>query len=159
MQLQPRGIRLNNPFNLKSNNIFWEGLVKPSSDPVFCQFESPIMGLRAGYINIKMQLKEGFDTVYKLITKYAPNSDHNNTSAYIQAVCKRLDKNADEQLTMYDIKQIGLAIMTQEQGGVYYTDDQINEAIKLAGVTTNADNTSNGNPSFFSWLRGLFVSN
>ena len=47
---QARGLRNNNPLNIvKSENINWQGEVKPSTDPNFAQFETLEYGLRAAF--------------------------------------------------------------------------------------------------------------
>ena len=45
---QARGLRNNNPLNIiKSDNINWQGEIKPSRDKNFCQFETMGLGCRA----------------------------------------------------------------------------------------------------------------
>ena len=45
-----RGLRNNNPLNIiKSENINWQGEVKPSTDRNFAQFETLEYGLRAAF--------------------------------------------------------------------------------------------------------------
>lgn len=154
---------LNNPFNLEINpNIHWLGTVPDNpSSKTFCQFMTPAWGLRAGFVNLKTQIREGFDTIAKLINKYAPAKDHNDVPAYVKALCKALDKNPDDTLTSYDIKALGKAIITHEQGRLIYTDLQLDTALHCAGVTVDAaikpTNGSKPNP-IISWLHkfGLF---
>ena len=47
MNKEPRGIRNNNPGNIKYNGINWAGLSIPPSDGVFCVFTEARYGLRA----------------------------------------------------------------------------------------------------------------
>ena len=44
---KPRGIRNNNPLNIRKGNN-WQGEISPQSDKEFEQFESMTMGVRAG---------------------------------------------------------------------------------------------------------------
>ena len=50
-----RGLRNNNPLNLRKTSAKWLGKI-PSTDKDFEQFTSLEMGLRAGAINIKTQI-------------------------------------------------------------------------------------------------------
>jgi hypothetical protein len=133
-----RGERLNNPFNLKYNpHLMWQGLVVPSSDPVFCQFIDALHGLRAGFLNLKDQSTVYLTTIRNLITKYAPPSE-NNTEAYIRAICAALNMTPDQPLNtgiFACLKPLGIAIITHEQGECIYSDDLINQALALIGVT------------------------
>jgi len=128
-----RGYFLNNPFNIEQSNIQWQGMVQPSSDPVFCQFSTPLYGLRAGFIDLKSQLNGRFDTITKLITKYAPPSE-NNTAAYITAVSTDTGIDPNATLQYADLKAVGLAIIKHEQGCMIYADDIISQALALAGL-------------------------
>jgi hypothetical protein len=154
-----KGERLHNPFDIEKNsNIHWQGQIANSPEPVFVEFESDLYGLRAGFINLKNQLTEGFNTIQKLITKFAPPSE-NDTKAYIEAVCKRMDKNPDDVLTLTDLKCLGISIIYQEQSRCLYGDDTINAALILAGVETHANPLiTNGNTTFMQWLRNVLAS-
>ena len=45
-KLLPRGIRNNNPGNIKLGTN-WDGLSDEQNDDVFCQFKEPVWGIRA----------------------------------------------------------------------------------------------------------------
>lgn len=131
-----RGERNNNPFNLKKTDIKWQGKTESGSDPVFEQFVSPLMGLRAGFKNLLQQEKEGNNTVYLLVTKYAPPAE-NNTNQYIKSVCQHLNCNPDDKLDMDNYETlyaIGSAIILHENGRIIYNDAILNQALMLAGV-------------------------
>lgn len=127
-----RGYKLNNPFNIEKSSIKWHGQVLPSSDAVFCQFETAVMGLRAGFIDIKNNVGKGI-TLKAFITKYAPPSE-NSTDAYIQAVFKDTGIDPTKQLEYKDIKTLGIAIIKHEQGSMIYDDTTINQALILAAL-------------------------
>lgn len=136
MGIPTRGEKLNNPFDLERSDIKWQGKVESSTDPVFEQFVSPLMGLRAGFKDLLNQPKEGYNTVWKIITKYAPPKE-NNTNQYIKSVCVALGCNADDVIDLDDyhtLYVLGCAILLKEQGRIIYPDALINQAMMLAGV-------------------------
>lgn len=82
----PRGIRNNNPLNIRLGDN-WQGLCKEQTDKTFCQFISMEYGLRAAFIILFNYLKKRVDTPDKIIKRWAPPSE-NDTEAYITRVCK-----------------------------------------------------------------------
>lgn len=77
-----RGIRNNNPFNIRKSANSWKGKLKYSSDADFEQFKSIVFGLRAGIALLSnAYIRKGLTTVPQIIAKYAPSSE-NNVSAY-----------------------------------------------------------------------------
>lgn len=135
-----KGERLHNPFDIEKSNIEWLGMVKPGADAVFCEFIDDLHGLRAGYVDIKVAIHNGKNTIRRFITPYAPPSE-NNTAAYIKHVCDFTGLNPDAQLSDDNIKELGKAVLIEEQGHCNYTDDLINQALEMAGVKTNAKTT------------------
>ena len=89
--MEPRGIRNNNPLNIRLSSDKWQGQRPPSTSPegekAFCQFESMAYGWRAAFRLLchtyygKYKLK----TIRALITRWAPPKE-NNTEAYIRRV-------------------------------------------------------------------------
>lgn len=92
-QVEPRGIRNNNPLNIRKGNN-WKGERQPQKDPAFEEYESMEWGIRAGFIILRKYIRgyngltEKFNTIEKIISRWAPSSE-NNTQAYIEAVVKR----------------------------------------------------------------------
>ena len=75
---KPRGIRLNNPGNIKRNAIKWEGLSTVQDDPIFARFVTEEKGLRAmGVLLYNYRLYYGLDTVRKLRARYLNFTDAN----------------------------------------------------------------------------------
>lgn len=131
-----RGEKLNNPFDIEKSAIKWQGKIEPSSDATFEQFQTRVLGLRAGFLDLKNQPKEGLDTIRKIITKFAPPSE-NNTEGYIKSICDKLQINPDDIVDLDDyttLKALGLAVLMNEDGEVIYSDAEINQALSLAGV-------------------------
>lgn len=84
----PRGLRNNNPGNIRLGRTVWNGEVRPSQDKEFCQFSSMSYGYRALMKLLQnYRRKHGCQTIAEMIRRWAPPSE-NNTSAYIVDVCK-----------------------------------------------------------------------
>ena len=102
----PRGIRNNNPLNIRKGNN-WLGERPIQKDRDFEEFESLQMGLRAGFIILKnyqrisLAPKMRANTIRKIINRWAPASE-NNTLKYIETVSKRSGLNPDELIAYRD---------------------------------------------------------
>lgn len=87
MHMIPRGIRNNNPLNIRVGNV-WLGEVKNPTDPHFEQFNSMEYGLRAGFVLLRRYIRHyKRQTIEDIISSWAP-SNENNTKAYIETVVK-----------------------------------------------------------------------
>ena len=85
----PRGIRNNNPLNIRKGNT-WLGLSPTQTDTAFCQFRSMELGIRAAARIIQTYIrKHHLTTVREIIYRWAPPADGNDTGAYIRHVCKQ----------------------------------------------------------------------
>lgn len=84
-----RGIRNNNPFNIKRTQIVWRGELPDyeKTDKVFEQFKCMNFGLRAGIKLLRNYVRKGFNTPKKIIYRFAPASE-NNTTAYLNFLVK-----------------------------------------------------------------------
>jgi len=131
----PRGIRNNNPGNLKKSGVAWDGAV-PSADPSFEAFGSPVAGIRALALNAyHMQQKDGAQTVGDLISKWAPASDNNDTQAYIADVSKQMGINPSTPVDLQDPTQLTAltnAIITHENGKNPYSPQQVQQGVDAA---------------------------
>lgn len=86
----PRGIRNNNPGNLRRSSDNWKGLRAEQTDPDFFQFTAPEWGYRALIKTLQTyRTKRGCITLTDFIRRWAPPSE-NNTGAYLRAVCQDL---------------------------------------------------------------------
>lgn len=106
----PRGIRNNNPLNIRIGNT-WLGEVPNPTDSDFEQFVNVKYGLRAGFCILRRYIRRyKRNTVRKIVTAWAPSTE-NNTVRYIQLVCKFgcLDADAEihyeDSLTMCSLVQ------------------------------------------------------
>ena len=86
--MSTRGIRNNNPANIR-RGCNWKGLAKKQTDREFCQFVAMTWGVRALLVTLRTYVvKYHLHTVRKIITRWAPPSDGNNTEKYIEFVEK-----------------------------------------------------------------------
>ncbi len=136
MTLPPPGIRNNNPFNLVIG-VKWRGLSPEQHGGRFCQFESAMLGIRAGMINF-MNMPELHDahTVAQMIGRHAPKNE-NDTGAYAKEVAK------DCGLQINDIPNLNnpeladkwaKAIIQYENGCQPYAQEVISQALAEAGI-------------------------
>jgi hypothetical protein len=128
----PRGIRNNNPFNVKMSIQGWKGKkYLDNADGTFEQFDTMVNGIRCGLIILRTYIeKYKLHTIEEIIKRFAPSSE-NNTEAYIRAVCR--DSGFDRDTILFfdleDILPIAKAIIKHENGGLHgITNKQINEA-------------------------------
>jgi hypothetical protein len=82
-----RGLRNNNPGNIRKSSTVWQGEKTPSTDTAFKQFTSMAYGYRAMLKLLQNYSKlNGCKTIRQMINRWAPPSE-NNTDNYIRAVC------------------------------------------------------------------------
>lgn len=100
--MTPRGIRNNNPLNIRKGNN-WQGERHPQTDTAFEEFTSIEMGLRAGFIILRSYLNKRppINTISRIISRWAPTSE-NNTAAYIREVSRRSGINPDIAVNFTD---------------------------------------------------------
>ena len=87
---KPRGIRNNNPLNIRRSKADWQGLVVGTHyDAEFCQFENMFYGFRAAF-KLLFSYYYVYDRhgVYQIISHWAPSTDGNNTQGYIRHCLK-----------------------------------------------------------------------
>lgn len=144
MTLQPRGIRNNNPGNIRWGSD-WKGLVPQAerTDKSFCQFVDVKYGIRAiARILLNYRSRQGMknvgntgiDTVREMISRWAPPNE-NDTEAYIQAVAKSCGVSANQPVDLTnDAIMLGLvkSIVKHENGVQPYTDSVLLAGINLA---------------------------
>lgn len=86
----PRGIRNNNPGNIRLSKIRWQGQKAVQFDQDFVEFDSPEAGLRALMkVLLTYYRKYGLDTVQSIINRWAPPHE-NATDGYAEHVARRL---------------------------------------------------------------------
>ncbi len=85
----PRGLRNNNPLNIRRTKTVWKGMRKEQTDAQFCQFEDIMYGWRAAFwlLTRTYYYQHHCTTPQAIIMRWAPPQDHNDTNAYINRVC------------------------------------------------------------------------
>lgn len=84
---QPRGLRNNNPGNLRRSTRTWRGKVTTGGDPAFETFVSMAYGYRALMVTLRTYITtHRLNTVKDIIYRWAPPIE-NHTEDYIHRVC------------------------------------------------------------------------
>jgi hypothetical protein len=135
-----RGIRNNNPGNLRKTGLTWQGKVVPGTDPAFEQFKTMAFGIRAMLIDIIGKHRRGLDTIQELINVWAPPVE-NDTSGYINSVSSRtgISKNVIFSPRKDNFIKIAKAMAGVENGpdALLIPEKDWNEGWRLA--TSRAD--------------------
>lgn len=115
-----RGLRNNNPGNIRLSPTTYQGEVK-STDTAFKQFQSMAYGYRAIFVLLyTYQKKHHLNTIADMISRYAPATE-NHTKAYINAVsewsgvpstCRITATNGDVMVPI-------VAAMSRVENGVF----------------------------------------
>lgn len=135
----PRGIKNNNPLNIRISATKWQGKDTPAKDSAFETFISPEYGIRAAAKNLLTYEERGINTLRGIINTWAPPSE-NDTGAYLNYVCKMTGIGPDDALTLDDydtLKNILKAMIGQENGFAYlnyYSEKVWSDALRKAGV-------------------------
>ena len=82
-----RGLRNNNPGNIRQSGVKYDGEVRPSKDKSFKQFESMAHGYRAMFVLLDAYSRKGFVTLRQMINRYAPPVE-NQTDKYLHFVAE-----------------------------------------------------------------------
>lgn len=130
-----RGIRNNNPLNIRHGKSQWQGMSKQQTDRAFVQFTERKYGYRAAFVLLRGYIeKKGINTIGKIIARWAPSQDSNDTQAYVAYVASTTGIQADEPLR-FDDQQALVAIvrsMAQMESAIIEKENILNEAYCLA---------------------------
>lgn len=100
--MESRGIRNNNPLNIRHSADRWQGARMEQTDPSFVQFVSMAYGYRAAWKVLETywltfkKWRQPF-TVPAIIARWAPPSE-NSTEAYVRTVLKLTSLGGKEHL-------------------------------------------------------------
>lgn len=130
--MSPRGIRNNNPLNIRKGNN-WQGERHPQSDPAFEEFSCMVYGLRAGFILIRNYIKQGHNTLEKIIHRWAPPSE-NDTDHYLAYVATATGLRPDARLSFIESDKMCAIIraMCQIESRYTPTDRLLAQAYAMA---------------------------
>ena len=134
-----RGIRNNNPLNIRHSADQWEGMRAEQTDPAFVQFETMAYGYRAAWKILESYSKYFHDlpkafNVRNIITRWAPPTE-NDTDNYIRTVLSLTGLGGNENLTQpsratgYERLELLVRAMTTMECGIPYKEVDV-EAIR-----------------------------
>lgn len=131
--LTPRGVRNNNPGNIRLSNTTWQGQVPAAqqTDTDFIQFFSPAYGIRAIAKIMDSYAARGLNTVQSIISRWAPPTE-NDTAAYVQAVANSMGVDPNVTLSKADYPALITAIIHHENGSQPYTTAEIDSGVSMA---------------------------
>ena len=146
----PRGIRNNNPGNIRKSTTVWDGMSPTQPDPAFVTFIDPEHGIRAiAKTLITYQDTHGLHTVGEMIGRWAPantapnvigpaaTQDNNDTEAYKRAVSAYMGIGVDDPFSIRTqplAAKMIFAITHQENGACPYGPPTIAKGLALAGI-------------------------
>lgn len=110
----PRNVRNNNPGNIEDGAFARSQPGYKGGDGRFAVFENSDAGSGAQAALLGSYMNRGFNTVQKIINRWAPPSDGNDTSTYVRNVAKALNVNPGDTLTPAAIPRLQAAIARQE---------------------------------------------
>ena len=143
--MESRGIRNNNPLNIRHSSDKWEGARIEQTDKSFVQFESMAYGYRAAWKVLESYWKYFHQVgqpynVTNIIIRWAPPTE-NDTQAYIRTVLKLTSLGGKEHLPQpsrgVDTERLErmIAAMTTVECGIPYKEvdtDSIRQGFELA---------------------------
>lgn len=134
----PRGIRNNNPGNVRLSSTKWQGQSEQQTDPDFVEFDGPAYGIRALMKILITYSNDGIETIRDIINRYAPPNE-NSTEAYVSAVAKQVGETPETVIKIPDyLIPLCQAIILHENGTPFtgyphfwYVDEVYKSALKL----------------------------
>ena len=130
---KPRGIRNNNPLNIRIGNS-WMGEVAYPTDNVFEQFTDMKWGVRAAFVVLRNYMNRyNLRTIPEIVTSWAPKSE-NDTLNYIKQVSKNSGFDTSHRFDWYNQKEMFALFqaMCIVENGVPITTQEIAEGYDLA---------------------------
>lgn len=132
-KILPRGIRNNNPLNIRIGNT-WLGERSNPTDPSFEEFVSMAYGIRAAFIILRRYIRRYHrNTIQMIIETWAPSTE-NATQKYIDCVCQRTGLRQDVAIAYEDRETMFALIkaMAWVECGVELKDKDIKTAYDMA---------------------------
>lgn len=132
-KITPRGIRNNNPLNIRIGNN-WQGEVEIPTDNEFEQFKKIEYGIRAGFIILRRYINHyKRNTVPEIIKAWAP-SNENNTVAYTKSVLQSTGLHYTDIINFNDVNTMCslVSAMIKVECGVTLDKEVILRGYELA---------------------------
>lgn len=139
-----RGIRNNNPLNLRISNNPWEGKIA-GADRDFETFKSVPHAIRAYTKNLQAYDKRGQNTVEKIISTWAPKGDGNNDPVrYANEVASRMGVDKTAKLDLKDpgtLASLFTAMAQTESPGATFSKEDLGIGIEAGLGGTPIENS------------------
>lgn len=131
--LEPRGIRNNNPLNIRWSAVNnWNGQIGQDSGG-FAIFDTPENGIRAAAKILDSYNRRGITTLGKIISTWAPAIE-NNVEAYLSHVEQLTGKNRNMAIVkaVGDYPPLLAAMIRHENGKQPYSMELIRAGVALS---------------------------
>lgn len=129
-----RGLRNNNPLNIRRNKTAWKGLAAEQNDSAFFTFIAPCWGYRAAFITLRNYKRlHGIDTIAGWIARWAPPVE-NDTAAYIKYVTRKCSLSPNDEIDCNDKGAMCalVAAMSQMENGVPAKMEDVKQGWELS---------------------------
>lgn len=141
---QPRGLRANNPGNLRS----WPGAGTAGG---FAVFPTPEAGIAAMAKNLAAyQDQHNIRTISGIVHRWAPAADNNDERGYVASLTRQTGFAPDQALDLHDPKVLApliAAITKQENGRNPFSSEVIANAVQRAVGQPSEQVASTGGPA------------
>ncbi|UNA02556.1 internal virion protein D [Enterobacter phage EP1] len=124
-----RGIRNNNIGNIRVSKDQWEGAT--GDDGSFVTFDTPDSGVRALAKNLMSYGRQGYDSIEKIINRWAPPSE-NDTQSYINSVVAATGIPATQSI---DLTNPDVLASLSEAIGYHETGSRYDPEVYKLGVS------------------------
>ncbi|MCW3480033.1 hypothetical protein OL229_10780 [Neisseriaceae bacterium JH1-16] len=149
-----RGVRNNNPGNIRSGRDNWLG--KIGDDGAFAKFLSPEYGLRAMAMNLRTRARKNGSTVQDVVGAWAPPNE-NKTADYISFVSSQMGVRPGQKLDLSDRDTIGKMMRSMiqfENGAMPYSANQFDSALNMLPGGRQAAAAQQATPQLTGTVRG-----
>lgn len=135
-----RGVRNSNPGNLRKSKDQWEGAI--GDDGEFVIFDSPESGVRALAKNLQSYGRQGYDSIEKIINRWAPPNE-NDTKSYIDSVVAATGIPATQSI---DLTNPDVLASLSEAIGYHETGSRYDPEVYQQGVARALNGISPKSP-------------
>jgi hypothetical protein len=128
-----RGLRNNNPGNIRRSSARYKGEVHPSRDEEFKEFQSMAYGYRAMFVLLDTYRKRyGLNTIRTMLMRYAPPTE-NYTTGYIEFVVRHTGIGANTPLNTRHMRDMipVVAAMSEIENGVAANLNEVEQGWRL----------------------------
>ena len=129
--LMTRGLRNNNPGNIRRTSTAWQGMALEQSDPDFVTFVSPEYGIRAMAKILASYANNGVTKLSDIINRWAPPTE-NDTANYVLSVANHTGLSPESLISTSQWPALIAAIIQHENGLQPYDLTTLHNGISLA---------------------------